>query len=408
MSQTDNPQAGETQLPSPRGTFSRRRLWLGVIIIVAAVLIIFRAWSSLHTQDSQKAKKAMPPTPVVALPARTGDVPVYLNGLGSVVPFNSVVVRSRVDGQLMEVRFREGQEVAKGSLLAQIDPRPFQVQLTQAEGQLIRDQELLQNARLDLERYKTLWSQDSIPRQQLDSQQALVRQYEGAVKIDHGAIESARLNLIYSRITAPVGGRVGLRQVDPGNMVRASDQNGLVVITQERPITVVFPLPEDNLPRVRARMGRKEPVNVEAWDREMKQKLATGMLLTVDNQIDPNTGTVKFKAQFDNNKNELFPNQFVNARLLLDTKRNAVIIPAAALQRGPQGPFVFLLNPDKTVSMRPVKSGVAQGDELTIDEGIAAGNLVVVEGAERLRDGSPVEPKDPNAKGGAGRSGRSK
>ncbi|MCX5877304.1 MAG: MdtA/MuxA family multidrug efflux RND transporter periplasmic adaptor subunit [Deltaproteobacteria bacterium] len=404
MPQSDTPQKlTSPQQTSPSVKGKRRWLWLIAVILIVAGVIVIRRIVASHAPDTKTPR----PTPVVAVPARKEDVPVYLNGLGSVVPINAVTVKSRVDGQLLEVRFTEGQDITKGSLLAVIDPRPFQVQLTQAEGQQLRDQELLRNAQLDLERYKTLWDQDSIPRQQLDTQQALMRQYEGAVKIDQGQIDSAKLNLTYCQITAPVSGRVGLRLVDPGNMVHATDAGGLVMITQDRPITVVFPLPEDSLPKVLARMRTREPVTVEAWDREMKQKLAMGTLLTVDNQIDPATGTVKFKATFPNSGNELFPNQFVNAKLLVETKREAVIIPAAAVQRGPQGAFVFLLNADKTVAMRPVKPGVTQGDDITINEGLAPGNLVVVEGAERLRDGGKVEPKDP-AKAEEGRPGRAK
>ncbi len=398
------------QTVSPR---HRGRIVLAIILLLIIAVVFFRVRAASRQQEEQKAKKVVPPAPVSVQAVRSGDLPVYLNGLGSVVPVNTVTVRSRVDGQLMTVAFREGQEVARGSLLAQIDPRPFQVQLSQAEGQLQRDKELLLNARLDLERYKTLWSQDSIPRQQLDTQQALVRQYEGAVKVDQGQIDSARLNLTYSRITAPVSGRVGLRSIDPGNMVRSTDTNGLVTITQLRPISVVFPLPEDSLPKVLARMRRHEQIPVEAWDREMKQKLASGTLVTVDNQIDPATGTVKFKAGFANNADELFPNQFVNARLLLEVQRNALIVPSAAIQRGPQGAFVFVMQPDKTVSMRAIKTGVTQEGETAVLAGLAAGDLVVVEGTERLRDGSKVEPKEPPQAGdrprgaGHGRQGQS-
>lgn len=409
MSQPDQHQQDQlSSQDAPLRVRGRRRwLWLIVIFLLLAVAIVIRIRASSRTTDSKKVRSGSQAMPVVAVTARSGDVPCYLNGLGTVVPFNTVIVKSRVDGQLLEVRFREGQEVTRGGLLAQIDPRPFQVQLTQAEGQLIRDQELLRNARLDLGRYKTLWGQDSIPRQQLDTQQALVRQYEGAVKIDQGQIESARLNLTYCRITAPVSGRVGLRLVDPGNMVHATDTGGLVVITQERPISVVFPLPEDNLPAVRNRMRSGERLPVEAWDRDLQHKLAEGALTTLDNQIDPTTGTVKFRATFTNRTGELFPNQFVNIRLLAETKRNVVILPTAAVQRGPQGAFVFLISPDnRTVSMHPVTPGITQADETTIDRGVAPGDRVVLEGAERLHDGSLVEVRTPGTKGAAGRPGR--
>src|SRR5258706_6420284 len=275
--------------------------------------------------------------PVVATAASTADVGVLLDGLGSVMPIATVTVRSRVDGQLMRLLFKEGQVVRAGELLAEIDPRPAQVQLATAEGQLAKDQSLLKNAQVDLERYRVLFKQDSIAKQQLDTQDALVHQYEATLKVDRAAIDNARLQLDYTRITAPVGGRLGLRQVDLGNTVRAGDANGLVVITQLQPITVIFSIPEDSLPPVMKKLQAGEKLPATAFDRAGKTQLAAGMLLTVDNQIDPATGTVKLKAQVANEDLALFPNQFVNVRLLVDTKRGATVVPAAPVQRGTPG-----------------------------------------------------------------------
>ncbi len=378
----------------------RRRLW--PIVIVAVAVGGYFAYRQFAPTPAPEATAGAgrpaglgggPPraTPVVAVPARTDDVDVYLNALGTVTPVRTVTVRSRVEGQLLRVLFAEGQLVKEGQLLAEIDPRPFQVQLAQAEGQMARDRALLENARLDLERYRRLFEQDSIAKQQVDTQAALVRQYEGAVRIDQSQIDNARLQLAYARITAPVSGRVGLRLVDPGNIVRAGDANGLVVITQLAPIGVVFTVPQDNLPAVMKRMQSGEKLPVEAWDRELKVRLANGTLASVDNLVDPTTGTVKLKAQFANDDSGLFPNQFVNTRMKLDTSRDATVIPAAALQRGAQGMFVYVVQPDQTVKLRPVRLGPVDGQRQAIAEGLAPGEVVVLDGMDRLRDGAMVE-----------------
>ncbi|HUN69781.1 MAG TPA: MdtA/MuxA family multidrug efflux RND transporter periplasmic adaptor subunit [Burkholderiales bacterium] len=330
--------------------------------------------------------------PVVTAAATTADVGVLLDGLGTVTPVATVTVRSRVDGELVKILFREGQVVRAGDLLAEIDPRPYAAALAQAEAQLARDQALFKNAQLDLERYKTLFQQDSVAKQQLDTQESLVRQTEATVQMDRAAVDTARLQLTYSRITAPVSGRLGLRQVDLGNVVHAGDANGLVVITQLQPITVIFTIPEDSLPPVMKKVHAGEKLQVSAFDRAGKTQLAVGSLLTVDNQIDPATGTVKLKAQFANEDLSLFPNQFVNVRMLVDTKLAATVIPGAAVQRGTPGTFVYAVDPEtKAVSVRKVRLGPAQGETVSVEEGVKPGTLVVVDGADKLREGAVVE-----------------
>jgi multidrug efflux system membrane fusion protein len=341
--------------------------------------------------QEQANRRGAPNIPVNTAAADRGDIPVYLDGLGTITPLNIVTVRSRVDGELLRVAFTEGQTVRKGDLLAEIDPRPFEAQLGQAEGQLARDEALLENARVDLQRYQTLLSQDSIAPQQVSGQSALVRQHRASVAVDKAQIAAIKLQLTYCRITAPVSGRAGLRLIDPGNVVHANDQNGLVVITQTQPISAVFTLPEDKLPAIMEQVRSSRPVTTEAFDRAGTTRLARGRLLAVDNQIDPTTGTVKLKALFENADGSLFANQFVNVRLNLEPLRDATIIPSAAVQHGSTGDFAYLVGADGKVRMQTVKLGPKDGERVAIIDGLAQGAEVVIEGTDRLRDGSVVQ-----------------
>jgi multidrug efflux system membrane fusion protein len=366
-----------------------RRWWPWLLAL--AVVAVAVSLGLMRARPAGSARPAGPrAVPVVAATARSGDLGVYLTGLGTVTPLKTVTVRSRVDGELVSVAYREGQSVRAGDLLAQIDPRPFQVQLLQAEGQLAKDEAALKNAKVDLERYRALIEQDSVPRQQLDTQVATVDQAEAALESDRAQVGSAKLNLTYSRIVAPISGIVGLRLVDPGNIVHASDANGLLVITQQQPIAVVFTIAADHLQPVVQQTKTGRQLVVEAWDRDLRRKLATGSLLAIDNQIDPTTGTVRIKAQFPNDDFSLYPNQFVNARLLVDTLHQAVLVPTAALQRSPQSTYVYVVKPDATVEMRNVEVELTEGEDSAIRKGVSSGDVVVVDGVDKLQPGTPV------------------
>ena len=388
------PEAAAEPESSPR----RRRWLIWVFVAVGAlVLYLILGRSSRRSPDETgrgAAGKGGAPAarvvPVVAAAAHTGDLPVHLVGLGTVTPLNTVTVRSRVDGQLLSVNYKEGELVRAGDLLAQIDPRPFQVQLTQAEGQQAKDRAALQNSQADLSRFESLQAAGVLPVQQLDAQRATVRQNQASLESDQGAIDAAKLNIAYARIVAPISGRVGLRLVDPGNMVHASDATGLVVIAQLEPIFVVFSLPADRLPQVLGGFRAGKTLAVAAFDRDMRTQLAAGALSAVDNQIDPQTGTVKLKAMFPNKEGTLFPNQFVNASLLVDTLKNAVLIPAAGIQRSPQSTYVWLVKPDSTVEMRDVEVALTEGDTTAVRKGLSAGDRVVVDGVDKLQPGTKV------------------
>jgi multidrug efflux system membrane fusion protein len=331
--------------------------------------------------------------PVAVAPAFAKDMPVYLSGLGSVQAFYTVTLKPRVDGQVNQVYFKEGQDVKKGDLLVQIDPRPYEVAVSQAQATLFKDQAQLTIAKRNFERFRDLFKQGIVSQQDFDAQESTYGALQGTVRADQAAVDNAKLNLAYCHITSPIPGRVGLRQVDPGNMVHASDANGLLVITQLRPITALFTIPEDNLPQVvQAQHAHAKRLEVDAFSRDNQTKLATGDLTTINNQIDQTTGTVRLKAVFANQDGLLWPNQFVNARLLLDVKKGAVVIPAAAIQRGVQGTFVFVVGQDNTAQIRQVKMGVTDGNLVAVDSGLTPGEQVVTDGQDKLQAGSKVQP----------------
>jgi multidrug efflux system membrane fusion protein len=389
--------------PEPTPGDRRRRRRIGFIAVAVVVAVIGGIYWKTHTgvdatqrtgggggRGGGRFGMMNGPLPVVAKAAEKADLNVFLNGLGAVTPLATVTIRTQISGQLTEIHFNEGQMVAKGDLLALIDPRPYQVALEQAQGQLQQAQAQLKEAQVDLARYEKLAEQDSIAGQQVDTQRALVSQYEGLVQVDKSAIDSATLNLTYCHVTAPISGRVGLRQVDAGNYVTPGDANGLVVLTQLTPIAVIFTLPEDNIPAVAARVRSGAQIAIDAFDRTQTRKIASGTLSTIDNEVDPTTGTFKLRAIFPNDKEQLFPNQFVNIRMLLTVDQGETVIPTSAIERGQQGAFVYVVQPDNTVTSRPVTLGTTEGERVAVLTGLAVGERVVVDGADKLKEGMQV------------------
>jgi membrane fusion protein, multidrug efflux system len=394
MTSTPHPATGRPPFrPTPRfqpWAFTRRNKWvlLGGLLIIVVLFVLIRHGTQTATAPGGQFGGA--PMAVNTAKVEKGDVQVILNALGTVTPLQTVTVRTQINGQLQQIAFTEGQMVKKGDFLAEVDPRPYQAALEQAQGTLIRDQALLKNAQLDAERYVKLVQQDSIAAQTRDTQLALVRQDQGIVATDQAAVDTAKLNLDYCHIVSPVTGRVGLRQVDQGNYVTPGDTNGIVVVTELQPISVLFTLPEDNVLQVTKPFHSGQALSATAMDKGNTVKLADGTLSNIDNQIDTATGQFKLRAQFDNGDESLFPNQFVNIQLLVDTLRDQMVVPTAAIQRGAPGTFVYVVNADSTVSVKPVKLGVAQGERQAILTGIAVGDMVVTDGVDRLRDGAKV------------------
>ncbi|OAT23485.1 putative RND efflux membrane fusion protein [Buttiauxella gaviniae ATCC 51604] len=386
-----------------KGTFTARGLWIAaaVIVVIAAIFYWRHSSTGNDTAGSQSTQQRHAANrqgmrggalaPVQAATATSESVPRYLTGLGTITAANTVTVRSRVDGQLLAIHFQEGQQVKAGDLLAEIDPSQFKITLAQAQGQLAKDQATLANARRDLARYQQLVKTNLVSRQELDAQQALVNESVGTIKADEAAVASAQLQLDWSRITAPIDGRVGLKQVDVGNQISSSDTAGIVVLTQTHPIDLIFTLPEGDIATVVKAQKAGATLSVEAWDRTNKQKLSSGSLLSLDNQIDVTTGTIKLKARFNNEDDALFPNQFVNARMLVDTQQDAVVVPTAAVQMGNEGSFVWVLNSEDKVSKHLVTTGIQDSQKVVITAGLSAGERVITDGIDRLTEGAKVE-----------------
>jgi multidrug efflux system membrane fusion protein len=372
-----------------------------LLLSILTTLISFTACTSGDAKQQNAHAAEAHPVSVAIAPVKKSDVPVYLVGLGSATAFYTANIKSRVDGQIMRVNFNEGQVVKEGDLLIVIDARPYQVQLEQMEAQLFKDKASLRDAKLNLDRYTTLIPSGSIAQQQVDTQQSTVDQLEGQVRTDQAQIDNAKLQIVYCNITAPFTGRVGLRQVDPGNIVHAADTNPMLILTQLQPIAVIFTLPEDQLPTVAQHM-KNSTLQVDAYSRDNQTKLASGKLMTIDNQIDQTTGTAKLKAVFDNKDNALWPNQFVNADLLLETRKNATVVPTAAILHGPDGAFVYLAKQDDTVEARGVSVSVTQGNTTVVTSGLNPGDVVVADGQDKLQTGSRIEPRNPNV--GSGKS----
>jgi membrane fusion protein, multidrug efflux system len=396
---TDFSMDDRSQEPTCATTIRRSRIvtrftaHITSILALATICAVAVGCSSSADSKQQKAQAAgLRAVSVAIAPVQKQDVPVYLTGLGAVTAFNTANIKSRVDGQIMKVNFQEGQNVKEGDSLIEIDARPYQAQLDQMQAQLFRDQAQLRDAKLNLDRYTTLIPSGSIAQQQVDTQKALADQLEGTVRTDQAMIETAKLNIVYCHITAPFSGRVGLRQVDPGNIIHATDTNPMLILTQLQPIAVIFTLPEDVLPNVSKHMQQRT-LEVDAFSRDDQTKLATGQLQTIDNEIDPTTGTAKLKAVFSNTDNQLWPNQFVNANLLLETRKNSTVVPTAAIQRGPQGTFVYAVNADKTVQDKAVTVSLTQGDTTVITAGVNPGDTVVTDGQDKLQRGSRIEPR---------------